>query len=623
MSEGDSENDLLFTQLFPAAIADQLEENDAEDLQDLESHLASMEGQAKKGSRKLRGSRKSLLSDEQARMLGEANVAYTQGDYEEALDLLNEIIRVAPHANQAWFTLAMIHEELGDAAKALQTYLVAAHLTPKDNALWKKLGSMSARLGMFDQAIYCYGKALAVDRGDFEALWDRSSLYYEMGQKKRAIEGYKLLLKRNPNDMQVTKELARIYLNAGQPIKAIAMFEQAITADDDEIQQHLIRVEQLRGEELQTVQEPIRKVGYEELNMLAELYMEIDEYEKAIEVIRTGVRKVQGRMHETEWNDDVDDREFDPRIRNDPDAERRYLPMELRVRLGICYLWVNNHRVAKQHLSLLEDEDLDSFYDLFFQVGEAYFGNRMFDEALRIFLILEQHEPSNRPPLWKMMAKCYRAVDDLDSAIDRWKMVLEVEPSDIQAMTELADLYMERGEEALANPLLEEIEQAQSTLEPTPVGKPKPKAGLIFDRPKKKRRGEAASGTEESGIESDDDGKIMRRRRRRGGVTAEDLDLRYTENQELFAICKKVWDTLDHGKLVGPSSRLSYERILQAGRKLVNRFQASRTLAHRRLDRIRRSDVKLQLALAQFGDEDLKCTSIWVTNIQMMKPWRE
>lgn len=100
---------------------------------------ADLEDRKKRRSRKLMP--KSLpphLND----LLGNANMAYTLGNYPEAVHLLNCIIKECPSASQPWLQLAMIHDELGDPVKALQVYLVAAHLIKKDADLWKRLGEM-------------------------------------------------------------------------------------------------------------------------------------------------------------------------------------------------------------------------------------------------------------------------------------------------------------------------------------------------------------------------------------------------------------------------------------------------------------------------------------------------
>lgn len=77
------------------------------------------------------------------RLLGQANSAYVNKDYKEAVELFQQVIVTHPSVFQAWNIMGVIQEELGNTEKALQLYLVAAHLTPKDGALWKKLAVIS------------------------------------------------------------------------------------------------------------------------------------------------------------------------------------------------------------------------------------------------------------------------------------------------------------------------------------------------------------------------------------------------------------------------------------------------------------------------------------------------
>lgn len=77
------------------------------------------------------------------KLLGLANSAYVNRDYDQAVDYFQQVIVTHPNVFQAWNIMGVIQEELGNTEKALQLYLVAAHLTPKDGALWKKLAVIS------------------------------------------------------------------------------------------------------------------------------------------------------------------------------------------------------------------------------------------------------------------------------------------------------------------------------------------------------------------------------------------------------------------------------------------------------------------------------------------------
>ncbi|KAF2317273.1 hypothetical protein GH714_019262 [Hevea brasiliensis] len=97
----------------------------------------------KRKSRKLkkRGRRKSKnkLSPKITKMLGDATVLYAHGRYEEAISVLNEVVRLAPHVPDSYHTLGLVHIALGNTEKAMGFYTIAARLMPKDSPLWRVL----------------------------------------------------------------------------------------------------------------------------------------------------------------------------------------------------------------------------------------------------------------------------------------------------------------------------------------------------------------------------------------------------------------------------------------------------------------------------------------------------
>jgi Tfp pilus assembly protein PilF len=55
-------------------------------------------------------------------MIGEANKFYVTRDFQKATDLLQEIVKRNPNIHRVWFTLALIHDELGKHERALQLF---------------------------------------------------------------------------------------------------------------------------------------------------------------------------------------------------------------------------------------------------------------------------------------------------------------------------------------------------------------------------------------------------------------------------------------------------------------------------------------------------------------------
>lgn len=84
------------------------------------------------------------------------------------------------------------------------------------------------------------------------------------------------------------------------------------------------------------------KLGYSEINMLSELYLILNDYGRCLDTIKTGLRLVQQRQDETWWIDHVnDDDEY-----FEEDETRSEFPIELRVRMGVCRVYLDHVDIA-------------------------------------------------------------------------------------------------------------------------------------------------------------------------------------------------------------------------------------------------------------------------------------
>ncbi|KAJ3288406.1 transcription factor TFIIIC subunit tfc4 [Borealophlyctis nickersoniae] len=413
--------------------------------------------------------KKTDLSPELAEVVGKANLAYTQSDYSQAFKLLHEVIRNKPSAYQAWATLAMMHDELGHIDKALKTYLMVAHLSPSDSELWKRCGTMSRKLGHIDQAIYCYTKAIRLDPADVDSLWDRSLLFKEQRKLQKAIDGFQAILAIIPYNMPAVKELSKIHLELKDFSKAIALFEGAMQADvdnplpleDEDDEEHEIERDIGIGGGRHDPAPHVR-MGYEEINMLAELYIEAGEYAKAWSAIVQGVQRIQrigNGIPVTAGTAMVEDEEL----------ATGDLPLELRVKLGVCRLWLGQPDAAATFFRPLYASRVEEYGELYFDVAEAYMNKRMFTQALAVFDALTNCEQTDIPAAWKQMAQCYQQLGNMETAAELYTSVLEVMPNDVDVKLALAEVYEEMGEEDRALQLVSEVDaHARETAATTP-----------------------------------------------------------------------------------------------------------------------------------------------------------
>jgi general transcription factor 3C polypeptide 3 (transcription factor C subunit 4) len=187
------------------------------------------------------------------------------------------------------------------------------------------------------QAIYCLTKALAVDPTDVDALWDRSFLFKQIDLNKNAVDGFTKILEYMPHHFKVINELAQLYRIEGRTSEAIKLYEDAIayhTANGDD---------DMDEDEDDEDEDFNDKLGYSEINMLSELYLILNDYRRSLITIKTGLRIIQKRQNETWW---VDRQEDDDDEYLEEDEAKTDFPIELRVRMGICRVYLNQVRIA-------------------------------------------------------------------------------------------------------------------------------------------------------------------------------------------------------------------------------------------------------------------------------------
>lgn len=150
--------------------------------------------------------------------LGEATMLYAYRDFQQAVVMLLEVVRLCPRLPHPYKTLGLIYEEEGHKKKALQLYLMAANLSKHDASHWSDLADLAlevrplrersqagacahggarphplspaaclpAQVGELEQALFCLGKVLSLAPTDVDALWQQARLHSRLGQHKKA-----------------------------------------------------------------------------------------------------------------------------------------------------------------------------------------------------------------------------------------------------------------------------------------------------------------------------------------------------------------------------------------------------------------------------------------------------
>ncbi|CAG8449839.1 8678_t:CDS:10 [Ambispora leptoticha] len=369
----------------------------------------------------LRGPRRKNIPPEIRTLMGEANQHYINKEFSDAINVLQEVLKKDPNIYRAWHTLGLIHDEVGEPVKALQLYLVAAHLTPKNGEEWKRLGFLSKKQNALDQAIYCYSKALRVDPSDVDAIWDRSVLLNESGQYKKAIDGFNHLLKIIPHDMNVIKQLTSIYTRNNELEKAISLYEDAL---------QYYQINNLLS--LNNLEDTDGIFSLSDVNIMAELYFSVGEYQKAIECIKSAVRWLQGRENE--------------KCGLYAGGSKEPLPMELRVKLGQCRLMLDQIEEGKFHFNYLFENSVNQYLDLYYEVAETFIEKSLFNDALNVYEMIIADKTVDSSITWSQMGLCHRELGNLDIAAEFYNIAIKKNPGNLEITIILAEIYEEMGE---------------------------------------------------------------------------------------------------------------------------------------------------------------------------------
>ncbi|KAJ3162863.1 transcription factor TFIIIC subunit tfc4 [Geranomyces michiganensis] len=461
--------------------SDILWEEDPEAMKEISETVGTDDWGGKARRRRKVRRKKTELTDEQAEIVGQANLAYSDGRHFEAVGLLHKVIQGAPNAYQAWATLAILHDELGDADRALRTLMMAAHLAPKDGVLWNRLGDRSRKAGHNEQALYCFTHAIRVDPTDLDSLWDRAAIYYERGMYQKAINDYMAILKIIPWNMPAVKELCKLYLTLHNTEAAVNLFEGAMKADiddplptsapdygenesseqsEDEDNEYLETITDMHGRSVRKSSRrlvPNTRVGYEELNMLSELYMDRGAYHSAITAIKRGCRRILQTSSQALESDEV----------NDNDSEfieeegGHAIPLDLQVKLGICRLYLSDPNRAQAHFQPLYAMPVADYSDLYLDVADTYMKLKMYPSALALLDVIKRDPELDAPIIWKKMGICHSRLGNLMVAAHWFETVLQALPSDRATKFELATVCDELGDDERYNELVREMEAAQ------------------------------------------------------------------------------------------------------------------------------------------------------------------
>ncbi len=135
-----------------------------------------------------------------ARCIERAKEYHLQGEYDRAIEALDEAIELDPECAAAYHRRGSARTFQGEFDKAIADYTKAMRLAPRYAGSLYKLGFGCFKLGEYDSAITAYDEAIRIDsdRADASAYYYRGLARDRTGAYEQAIADYREASRRDP-----------------------------------------------------------------------------------------------------------------------------------------------------------------------------------------------------------------------------------------------------------------------------------------------------------------------------------------------------------------------------------------------------------------------------------------
>ncbi|MBN1485526.1 MAG: tetratricopeptide repeat protein [Chloroflexia bacterium] len=154
-------------------------------------------------------------------VLDEANRLLSGGYLEEARELCQAALELAPEQARAHFLLGSVLGAQGDAAGAIAALEQAVALEPQNRSLRQELGLLYEAVGDTEQA---YAHLQQADPAAAKhILWQRAWEHFNGGQDEAGLATLRLILRLDPQD-------ANAHFVLGDQLRGLKRYEQALAA---------------------------------------------------------------------------------------------------------------------------------------------------------------------------------------------------------------------------------------------------------------------------------------------------------------------------------------------------------------------------------------------------------
>ncbi|KAJ2895518.1 hypothetical protein MKZ38_006393 [Zalerion maritima] len=395
--------------------------------------------------------------------LTQASDAFIAEDYELAMKLVQDVVRINAEVPDAWSLLSAVHHELGKHNEAAMALLFSVQLRPKDVEALLNCAESALRWlrgpKSLEIAGQCYSAALRADPYHLGARLGKASIEHDLGNFSHAIFLYLSILDQDELHLGAIRGFGEACLDSSRSRQAIEKCREAY-------RRYLTWVLAHKegggggdsGHEDGSSYDPSTAVSWSDIITYSELSSCLGLHAEAIADLKSLGRWLLGRGEDTTWDVYIDDdREWDI------DDSRRLLvadfdatlypastyrlPTNVRFRLAVYRLRAGNEAESKLQLyglrqSAAATEESVHFPGSVREVADLLFEASDYHEACGFYGFLRQIAGVVVDvTLLVRLGTCYTNVARDTDAEECYLLAIDLDPSNIEARFQLAKLY--------------------------------------------------------------------------------------------------------------------------------------------------------------------------------------
>lgn len=158
------------------------------------------------------------------------------GDWKKVEAIYRELTRLVPKDGKAWHSLGRALMETGNISAAEQAYRRATTLSVSDPECWKNLGITLLKLGRpgdAEESLNCFKKVIATNPDDAEGHNNMGIALGLLHRRDEALAAAQMAIQLEPRSWQPWLNLAQIYLQNDEVENALEVYKNGVELATD------------------------------------------------------------------------------------------------------------------------------------------------------------------------------------------------------------------------------------------------------------------------------------------------------------------------------------------------------------------------------------------------------